>query len=150
MNKWNVGVLLFDGVALLDVAGPFEVLNRARLEPGVESRRTEDGALFDVFTVAKTKEPVTATGGIVLVPRHSFADAPRIDLLLVPGGFGTRPAAPGRGDDRLDPPDRRRGAAHGLGVHGRAPPGPRRPAGRPPGHDPLGRLRPAQPRSPRT
>ena len=91
MERWNVGVLLFDGVALLDVAGPFEVLSRARLEPGVESRRTEDDALFDVFTVAKTTEPVNATGGIVLVPRHSFADAPRIDLLLVPGGFGTRP-----------------------------------------------------------
>ena len=91
MEKWNVGVLLFEGVALLDVAGPFEVLNRARLEPGVESRRTEDNTLFDVFTVAKTSEPVTATGGIVLVPRYGFADAPRIDLLLVPGGFGTRP-----------------------------------------------------------
>jgi transcriptional regulator GlxA family with amidase domain len=91
LERWNVGVLLFDGVALLDVAGPFEVLTRARLEPGVESRRTEDNALFDVFTVAKTTEPVNATGGIVLVPRHSFADAPRIDLLLVPGGFGTRP-----------------------------------------------------------
>jgi transcriptional regulator GlxA family with amidase domain len=91
MEKWNVGVLLFEGVALLDVAGPFEVLNRARLEPGVESRRTEDNTLFDVFTVAKTSEPVTATGGIVLVPRYAFADAPRIDLLLVPGGFGTRP-----------------------------------------------------------
>jgi transcriptional regulator GlxA family with amidase domain len=91
MERWNVGVLLFDGVALLDVAGPFDVLTRARLEPGVESRRAEDAALFDVFTVAKTSAPVTATGGIVLVPRHSFQDAPRIDLLLVPGGFGTRP-----------------------------------------------------------
>jgi len=91
MEKWNVGVLLFDGVALLDVAGPFDVLTRARLEPGVESRRAEDGALFDVFTVAKTNEPVTATGGIVLVPRYGFGDTPRIDLLLVPGGFGTRP-----------------------------------------------------------
>jgi len=91
LDRWNVGVLLFDGVALLDVAGPFDVLNRARLEPGVESRRAEDGALFDVFTVARTTEPVTATGGIVLVPRYCFADAPRIDLLLVPGGFGTRP-----------------------------------------------------------
>jgi transcriptional regulator GlxA family with amidase domain len=91
MDKWNVGVLIFEGVAVLDVAGPFEVLTRARLEPGVESRRTEAGALFDVFTVAKTAEPVTATGGLVIVPRHSFADAPRIDLLLVPGGFGTRP-----------------------------------------------------------
>jgi len=91
MDRWNVGVLLFDGVALLDVAGPFDVLTHARLEPGVESRRAEDRALFDVFTVAKTTAPVTATGGIVLVPRHSFHDAPRIDLLLVPGGFGTRP-----------------------------------------------------------
>ncbi|HUL76796.1 MAG TPA: DJ-1/PfpI family protein [Vicinamibacteria bacterium] len=91
MNKWKVGVLLFDGVAVLDFAGPFEVLTRARLEPGVESRRTEDGALFDVFTVAKTSERVTATGGIVVVPRYAFDDAPHIDLLLVPGGFGTRP-----------------------------------------------------------
>jgi transcriptional regulator GlxA family with amidase domain len=91
LERWNVGVLLFEGVAVLDLAGPFEVLTRARLEPGAESRRFEDDALFDVFTVAKTAEAVTATGGLVIVPRHSFADAPRIDLLLVPGGFGTRP-----------------------------------------------------------
>jgi transcriptional regulator GlxA family with amidase domain len=91
VERWKVGVLVFDGVAVLDVAGPFEVLTRARLEPGVESRRAEDQALFDVFTVAKTREPVTATGGLVLVPRHGFADVPAIDLLLVPGGFGTRP-----------------------------------------------------------
>ena len=91
MERWNVGVLLFEGVAVLDLAGPFEVLTRAPHEPGAESRSVEDDALFDVFTVAKTAEPVTATGGLVIVPRHSFADTPRIDLLLVPGGFGTRP-----------------------------------------------------------
>ena len=91
MDRWSVGILVFDGVAVLDVAGPFEVLSRARLEPGVESRRSDEQALFDVHTVARTREPVTATGGLVLVPSHSFADAPRIDLLLVPGGFGTRP-----------------------------------------------------------
>jgi transcriptional regulator GlxA family with amidase domain len=91
MDTWRVGILVFDGVAVLDLAGPFEVLSRARLEPGVESRRTDDGALFDVFTVARTSEPVTATGGLVITPRHSFADVPPIDLLLVPGGFGTRP-----------------------------------------------------------
>jgi transcriptional regulator GlxA family with amidase domain len=89
--RWSVGVLLFDGVAALDVAGPIEVLSRARLEPGVESRRTQDNALFDVFTVARTRDPVMATGGLVLVPGHSFDDAPPVDLLLVPGGFGTRP-----------------------------------------------------------
>jgi len=91
MDKRNVGILVFEGVAVLDLAGPFEVLSRTRLEPGAESRTTEDSAPFDVFTVAKTKEPVTATGGLVVVPRYSFADAPHIDLLLVPGGFGTRP-----------------------------------------------------------
>jgi transcriptional regulator GlxA family with amidase domain len=90
-ERWSVGMLLFDGVAALDVAGPFEVLTRARLEPGVESRRSDEQALFDVFTVARTHAPVTATGGLVLVPGYAFADAPRIDLLLVPGGFGTRP-----------------------------------------------------------
>jgi cyclohexyl-isocyanide hydratase len=40
--------------------------------------------------VAKSQEPVTATGGLVVVPRHGFADTPPIDLLVVPGGFGTR------------------------------------------------------------
>ena len=91
MERWRVGILVFDGVAALDVAGPFDVFSRARLEPGVESRHSETSALFDVFTVGKTKDPVTATGGLVLLPRWSFDDAPAIDLLLVPGGFGTRP-----------------------------------------------------------
>jgi transcriptional regulator GlxA family with amidase domain len=91
MERWRVGILVFDGVAVLDLAGPFEVFTRARLEPGVESRHSEASALFDVFTVGKTREAVTATGGLVLLPSCSFADAPPIDLLLVPGGFGTRP-----------------------------------------------------------
>jgi len=91
MERWRVGILVFDGVAALDLAGPFEVFSRVRLEPGVESRQSEASAPFDVFTVGKTKDPVTATGGLVLLPSWSFADAPAIDLLLVPGGFGTRP-----------------------------------------------------------
>jgi len=87
---WTVGVLLFDDVEVLDFAGPFEVFSRTRLEPGVASRRTETSAPFRVFTVARTRAPVTATGGLVVQPAHSFADAPPIDLLVVPGGFGTR------------------------------------------------------------
>src|SRR5215213_7487294 len=90
MERWSVGVLIFDNVEVLDFAGPFEVFSRTRLTPGVESRRSEESAPFHVFTVAKSKEPVTATGGLVVVPRHGFADAPPIDLLVVPGGFGTR------------------------------------------------------------
>jgi transcriptional regulator GlxA family with amidase domain len=91
METLNVGILIFDNVEVLDFAGPFEVFSRTRLIPGVEARRSDEGGPFRVFTVARTREPITATGGLTVVPRHGFADAPRIDLLVVPGGFGTRP-----------------------------------------------------------
>src|SRR5512134_499607 len=91
MERWSVGILVFDDVEVLDFAGPFEVFSRTRTVPGPESRRNDASAPFEVFTVAKTAAPVTATGGLVLKPRHGFADVPPIDLLVVPGGFGTRP-----------------------------------------------------------
>jgi transcriptional regulator GlxA family with amidase domain len=91
MERWNVGILIFDGVEVLDFAGPFEVFSRTRLVPGLDSRRSEDEAPFHVFTVARTRETIHATGDLLVVPHHSFADAPKIDLLVVPGGFGTRP-----------------------------------------------------------
>jgi len=90
MKSWNTAILLFDGVEVLDFAGPFEVFSRARLTPGVESRRVDDGAPFQVFTVAMDAREVRATGGLRVMPSHTFADTPRIDLLVVPGGFGTR------------------------------------------------------------
>jgi transcriptional regulator GlxA family with amidase domain len=91
MDKWNVGVFVFDGVEVLDFAGPFEVFSRTRLVGGTDSRRSDDSAPFEVFTVAPSREPVVATGGLEVRAKHAFADAPRIDLLVVPGGFGTRP-----------------------------------------------------------
>jgi transcriptional regulator GlxA family with amidase domain len=90
MEKWNVGILVFDGVEVLDFAGPFEVFSRTRLVPGLDSRRGDGAAPFEVFTVARRREPVTCTGGLGVLPRFGFDDAPRIDLLVVPGGFGTR------------------------------------------------------------
>lgn len=91
MSRWKVAILVFDGVEVLDFAGPFEVFSRTRTVPGAESRRGDDDAPFEVFTVARTREPVTATGGLVIRPHHGFDDCPRPDLLVVPGGFGTRP-----------------------------------------------------------
>lgn len=91
MERLHVGILIFDGVEVLDFAGPFEVFSRTRLTPGVESRRSDQSAPFQVFTVARTRNPIVATGGLTVVPHHGFADHPRIDLLVVPGGFGTRP-----------------------------------------------------------
>ena len=40
MDRWNVGILIFDGVEVLDFAGPFEVFSRTRLHAGPDSRRS--------------------------------------------------------------------------------------------------------------
>lgn len=90
-RKTQVGILVFDDVEVLDFAGPFEVFSRTRLTPGVESRRSDESAPFNVFTVAPRSGPVVATGGLRLVPEYDFTTAPGIDVLVVPGGFGTRP-----------------------------------------------------------
>jgi transcriptional regulator GlxA family with amidase domain len=90
-RKMQVGILVFDDVEVLDFAGPFEVFSRARLTPGIESRRSDESAPFNVFTVAPRSGPIVATGGLRLVPDFDFATAPTIDVLVVPGGFGVRP-----------------------------------------------------------
>jgi transcriptional regulator GlxA family with amidase domain len=90
LDKLGVGIFIFDGVEVLDFAGPFEVFSRTRLVPGPESRRTEETAPFHVFTVAATADPVRTTGDLRVLPHFDFASAPRADLLVIPGGFGTR------------------------------------------------------------
>jgi transcriptional regulator GlxA family with amidase domain len=89
-ERLAVGILLFDDVEVLDFAGPYEVFSRTRLEPGLASRRSTETAPFDVFTVSRDGAELAATGGLRIIPDHSFATVPRIDVLVVPGGFGTR------------------------------------------------------------
>jgi len=62
MKKLNTGIFIFDGVEVLDFAGPFEVFSRTRLVAGVESRRSDVSAPFNVFTVARSAGTVHATG----------------------------------------------------------------------------------------
>ena len=90
MDKSSVGILIFDDVEVLDFAGPFEVFSRARTVPGLESRWDEDSAPFVVFTVAKTKNAISAVGNLQVLPDYDFDDAPAIDILVVPGGVGAR------------------------------------------------------------
>lgn len=87
----TVGIFIFDEVEVLDFAGPYEVFSRTRLIPGLESRRSDHSAPFSVFTVAEQAAPIRATGGLLVIPAHDFVSAPPIDILLVPGGWGTRP-----------------------------------------------------------
>ncbi|HEX4953092.1 MAG TPA: DJ-1/PfpI family protein [Thermoanaerobaculia bacterium] len=75
----KVAILVFEGVELLDLAGPGEVFAAAG-----------HGAAFEVYTVAATREPVVSQGFLEIKPRFAIADAPPPDLLVVPGGVGVR------------------------------------------------------------
>lgn len=90
MKRRAVGILIFDDVEVLDFAGPFEVFSRTRLTAGADSRRSDDSAPFETFTVARTRDLVTAIGGLRVMPHYGWSHAPLIDILVVPGGFGTR------------------------------------------------------------
>lgn len=90
MRKTTVGIFVFDEVEVLDFAGPYEVFSRTRLEPGLESRRSEDTAPYKVFTVGQSADRIVATGGLTVIPDYAFQETPSIDLLVVPGGLGTR------------------------------------------------------------
>lgn len=93
MHRLKVRILVFEDVEVLDFAGPFEVFSRTRLVAGTESRKTEESAPFEVALVAREPGVVRATGGLEVVAKHGFdeAEAEGIDILVVAGGFGTRP-----------------------------------------------------------
>lgn len=76
----TTGILLFDDAEELDFVGPFEVFTMAAIgHPGDR-----------VVTIAERPEPIRGAKGLRVIPDHGFADAPPLDVLIVPGGQGTR------------------------------------------------------------
>lgn len=80
----QVAILAFDEVEALDLAGPYEVFTTATRMQQREAPKAPPP--FDVHCVAREHKPVRARAGMTLLPTHSFADAPPIDVLVVPGG----------------------------------------------------------------
>ncbi|UGY19780.1 DJ-1/PfpI family protein [Bradyrhizobium septentrionale] len=70
----RIGSLLFEGVDQIDLTGPFEVLSRI------------PNSTYRIY--GKTLEPVRDIKGLRLTPDATLADAPPLDVLHVPGGFG--------------------------------------------------------------
>jgi cyclohexyl-isocyanide hydratase len=70
----QIGSLLFEGVDQIDLTGPFEVLSRI------------PNSTYRIY--GKSAEPVRDLRGLRLTPDAALADAPRLDVLHVPGGFG--------------------------------------------------------------
>jgi len=78
----TLAILLFDDVEVLDFCGPFEVFSVAN--------RFTDPPSFRVLTVAEQAVAILTRGGLIVDPHHRLDDCPSPDLLLVPGGLGTR------------------------------------------------------------
>ena len=83
VSKQNVAIFIFEDVEVLDFAGPFEVFAVAR--------DTQDQRLFNVYTVSMDGKTVSARNGLSINPTYSIETMPQPDILLVPGGRGTRP-----------------------------------------------------------
>jgi transcriptional regulator GlxA family with amidase domain len=79
----RIGIALFDEAEELDFAGPWEVL------AAWATQWPDDGV--EVFTVADTLEPVTCAKGLRVLPDATWETAGQIDVLVYPGGMGTRP-----------------------------------------------------------
>jgi cyclohexyl-isocyanide hydratase len=70
----QIGSLLFEGLDQIDLTGPFEVLSQI------------PNSTYRLY--GKTLEPVRDLHGLRLMPDAALADAPQLDVLHVPGGFG--------------------------------------------------------------
>lgn len=83
----SIGIFVFDGVEVLDFAGPYEVFACASR---VSARIAPAAAMpFRVFTVGQSAAPVRARAGLGVLPDAGFGGPHRIDVLLVPGGVVT-------------------------------------------------------------
>lgn len=80
-KKIRVGILLFNEVEVLDFAGPFEVFS-------IASYPNSNEKVFQVSTVGQTGDMIFARNGLRVQPHFSFSDAPKFDVLIVPGGYG--------------------------------------------------------------
>lgn len=76
----NVAILIFENVEPLDFVGPFEVFISG-------SNRGKD---FKVYTVAENDSAVKAMGGLSINPAYTIVTCPKPDILIIPGGWGTR------------------------------------------------------------
>ncbi len=77
----EIGILLFDGVDLVDSGGPYEVfLTASRLQ-----ERTGQRGIFNVQTMSIDGSSVTAYGGLGLIPQIGVADCHSLDVVIIPG-----------------------------------------------------------------
>jgi transcriptional regulator GlxA family with amidase domain len=83
----TVGILVFDDVEVLDFCGPFEVFASAT-RPGDEDR--DQRRLFTALIIAEANRTIHCRGNLLVQPHYTIENHPPLDIILIPGGFGTR------------------------------------------------------------
>ena len=91
----RVGIFIFKGVEILDFTGPYEVFSSTRISSKVLNKRNineiyKNPSPFKIFTISYKEKKIITTGGMKVVCDYNFLDAPNFDILLIPGGKGTR------------------------------------------------------------
>jgi transcriptional regulator GlxA family with amidase domain len=87
MQRKRVGIFIYEDVEVLDFCGPFEVFSVTRTN---EEKRRDEASPFTPLLVAERSGPVTTTGGMQVLPHHTMADCPPLEIVVVPGGWGYR------------------------------------------------------------
>ena len=90
-----LGILIFDDVEVLDFTGPFEVFSVCRRvvvdHKDSDNKDDHDKSPFHVSLIAEAIDrPVITVGGMKVLADYSFETCPALDVLVVPGGMGTR------------------------------------------------------------
>lgn len=87
MSLTPVGIFIFDQVEVLDFCGPFEVFSVAS-KPGLPETYPEN-QLYQVHLIAEKLKPVRTIGGMRVMPEFTIDDHPPLEILVIPGGYGT-------------------------------------------------------------
>ncbi|MEN3974845.1 DJ-1/PfpI family protein [Emcibacter sp. SYSU 3D8] len=82
----NIGIVVFDGAEELDFVGPWEVLTSSNEVFKWQKKPAPD----QVFLISQTGQTVRCAKGMRVEADHSFATCPDLDIILLPGGQGTR------------------------------------------------------------
>ena len=84
MNPKRIGLIGYNGVVAIDLAGPAEVFGSAKIgEPEQQAK-----PCYEVITIASSNRPFVADSGLTFKPQKTFQNAPPLDTIIIPGGVG--------------------------------------------------------------
>lgn len=81
LTTYNVAIVVYDGVELLDFAGPGEVFQAAAKYSWEDAKTT-----FNVYTVAPSNKPIVSQGFVTITPEYTIENCPEPDIVVLPGG----------------------------------------------------------------